>query len=87
MARGRGLAMGEMGGYAVDPLGKIAGNPCEGIKQLYSGDLSEIIWTDANIKQLKLGGGPEKPCPAEIDHAVDLASHTGLRLSDLLRVS
>ena len=26
--------------YAVDPLGKIAGNPCEGIKQLYSGDRS-----------------------------------------------
>ena len=24
--------------YAVDPLGKIAGNPCEGIKQLYTGD-------------------------------------------------
>ena len=23
--------------YAVDPLGKIAGNPCEGIKQLYRG--------------------------------------------------
>jgi integrase len=73
--------------YAVDPLGKIAGNPCEGIKQLYSGDRSEIIWTDTDIKQLKLGGGPEKFCPAEIDHAVDLASHTGLRLSDLLRVS
>ena len=35
--------------YAVDPLGKIAGNPCEGIKQLYSGDRSEIIWTDADI--------------------------------------
>ena len=35
--------------YAVDPLGKIAGNPCEGIKQLYNGDRSEIIWTDADI--------------------------------------
>lgn len=31
--------------YAVDPLGKIASNPCEGIKQLYSGNRSEIIWT------------------------------------------
>ena len=25
--------------YAVDPLGKIAGNPCEGIKTLYRVDL------------------------------------------------
>jgi integrase len=67
--------------YAVDPLGKLAGNPCEGIKTLYSGDRSEIIWTDADIAALK------KTCSAEIGHAVDLASHTGLRLSDLLRLS
>jgi hypothetical protein len=33
--------------YAVDPLGKIAGNPCEGIKNLYSsGNRSEIVWRD-----------------------------------------
>src|ERR1700737_3231421 len=68
--------------YAVDPLGSIAGNPCEGIKQLYTGDRSEIIWMDADIKQLKSGA-----CAEEINHAVDLASHTGLRLGDLLRVS
>jgi integrase len=67
--------------YAVDPLGKIAGNPCEGIKQLYSGDRSEIIWTEADIAALK------KTCPEEIAQAVDLASHTGLRLGDLLRLS
>jgi integrase len=67
--------------YAVDPLGKIAGNPCEGIKQLYSGDRSEIIWTEADIARLK------KTCSAEIARAVDLASHTGLRLGDLLRLS
>jgi integrase len=67
--------------YAVDPLGRLAGNPCEGIKQLYSGDRSEIIWTDADVAQLK------KKCSAEIAHAVDLASHTGLRLGDLLRLS
>jgi integrase len=66
--------------HAVDPLGKIAGNPCEGIKQLYSGDRSEIIWTDADIAQLKTA------CSAEIAHAVDLAAHTGLRLGDLLRL-
>jgi integrase len=67
--------------YAVDPLGKIAGNPCEGIKQLYSNDRSEIIWTDADIAALK------KTCSPEIALAVDLAAHTGLRLSDLLRLS
>jgi integrase len=73
--------------YAVDPLGKIAGNPCEGIKQLYSGDRSDIIWTAADIEQLIEGGGPEKRCPPEIVHSVNLASHTGLRLGDLLRLS
>jgi integrase len=72
--------------YAVDPLGKIAGNPCEGIKQLYSGDRSEIIWTKADLEQLKVGS-TEKPCPEDIRNAVDLAAHTGLRLGDLLRLS
>ena len=67
--------------YAVDPLGKIASNPCEGIKQLYSGNRSEIIWTELDIATLK------KTCSPEIAHAVDLASHTGLRLGDLLRLS
>lgn len=72
--------------YAVDPLGKIAGNPCEGIKLLYSVDRSEIIWTDADITQL-LSGSSEHPCPQEIANAVMLAAHTGLRLGDLLRLS
>jgi integrase len=66
--------------HAVE-LGKIAGNPCEGIKQLYSSNRSEIIWTDADIAQIK------RTCSEEIAHAVDLAAHTGLRLSDLLRLS
>jgi integrase len=66
--------------HAVDPLGHIASNPCEGIKQLYTGDRSEIIWTNADVAQLK------KVCSAEIGHAVDLAAHTGLRLGDLLRL-
>lgn len=67
--------------HAVDPLGKIASNPCEGIKQLYSGNRSEIIWTESDIATLK------KTCSVDIAHAVDLASHTGLRLGDLLRLS
>lgn len=67
--------------YAVDPLGKIAGNPCEGIKQLYASDRSEIIRTDADITEVKAA------CAPEIAHVVDLAAHTGLQLGDLLRVS
>ena len=67
--------------HAVDPLGKLASNPCEGVKQLYSANRSEIIWTEADISHLK------KTCPADISHAVDLASHTGLRLGDLIRLS
>jgi len=66
--------------HAVDPLGKIAANPCEGIKQLYRVNRSEVIWTDADIAQLK------HTCSVEISFAVDLASHTGLRLGDLLRL-
>jgi integrase len=67
--------------YAVDPLGKIASNPCEGVKQLYRGDRSEIIWTDADIIYIK------RTCAIEVAWAADLAAHTGLRLGDLLRVS
>jgi integrase len=62
--------------YAVDPLG-----PCEGIKQIYKTDRSEIIWTNADIARLK------RTCAADIANAVDLAAHTGLRLGDLLRLS
>ena len=67
--------------HAVDPLGRIAGNPCKGIKRLYSSDRSEIIWTEADIAEFKA------VCTRELAHAVDLASHTGLRLGDLIRVS
>jgi integrase len=66
---------------AVDPLGKTAGNPCEGIKHLYKNDRSEIIWTDLDIAHIK------KTCSAEIANAVELAGHSGLRLSDLVRLS
>ncbi len=55
--------------YAVD-LGRITGNPAEGIKALYTGDRSEIIWTAANIANLKAR------CSADIARAVDLAAHT-----------
>jgi integrase len=66
--------------YAVDPLGKIAGNPCVGIKSLYSSDRSEIIWTGSDIATIK------KVCSSEIAYAIDLAAATGLRRGDLLRL-
>jgi integrase len=66
--------------HAVES-GSLAGNPCEGIKRIYTGDRSEIIWTDADIAQLK------RTCCAEIAWAADLAGHTGLRCGDLLRLS
>jgi integrase len=67
--------------YAVDPLGKIASNPCDGIRRLYSADRSEIIWTDADITEFKV------TCSTELSTAVDLAAHTGLRLGDLIRLA
>jgi integrase len=67
--------------HAVDPLGKIAGNPCEGIKRLYNADRSEIIWTDSDVAEFKL------VCSPELAHAVDLDVYTGLRLGDLIRVA
>jgi integrase len=81
--------------HAVDPLGKIAGNPCEGVKRLYNADRSEIIWTDADIAEFKRAGGSRKitgslrelPCSPELIYAIDLAAYTGLRLGDLIRVA
>jgi integrase len=67
--------------FAVDPLGKIASNPCEGIKQLYANNRAEIIWTPSDIAQLSAVAS------SEVMRAVDLAAATGLRVSDLLRLS
>lgn len=67
--------------YAVDPMGKIASNPCEGIKGIYSNNRSEIIWLPADIEALRRAASPE------LMHAIDLAAHTGLRVGDLIRLS
>lgn len=67
--------------YAVDPLDKIAVNPCDGIQRLYSANRAAVIWTDTDIAALKLKASPE------ICLAVDLAAATGLRRGDLLRLS
>jgi len=74
-------ALSRVMAHAVDPLGKLASNPCDGIKRLYRSNRADIIWTNEDIATLK------RVCPPEIAHAVDLASHTGLRLSDIVRLS
>lgn len=66
--------------YAVDPLGKIETNPCEGVKTLYTNDRSEIIWTDEDLAQLRAAASPE------VMWAVELAAATGLREADLFRL-
>jgi integrase len=67
--------------YAIDPLGEIGTNPCEGIKQLYSNSRADIIWTDGDLAAIK------PHCSEEVYWAVELAAHSGLRAGDLTRLS
>jgi integrase len=67
--------------YAVDPLGEVGTNPCEGVKQVYSNSRADIIWTDADIEKVRVH------CSDEVAWAVDLAAHTGLRAGDLVKLS
>ena len=62
-------------------IGKLASNPCDGVKQLYISNRADIIWTDNDIATIK------RSCSPEIAWAVDLAAHTGLRESDLLALN
>jgi integrase len=66
--------------FAVDD-GRLASNPCIGIKNLYVSDRSEIIWTDEDVAKLEANASDE------IVWALRLACLTGLRQSDLLRLS
>lgn len=67
--------------YAVDPLGKLASNPCEGISQLYKNNRADVIWTGEDIDALR------GVASAEVMRAIDLAAATGLRWEDLRRLS
>lgn len=67
--------------YAVDPLAKIASNPCEGIKQIYTNDRAAIIWEKEDLDAI-LAASSE-----EVGFAIQLAAHTGLRAGDLFRLS
>lgn len=61
--------------------GALTTNMCEGVPNLYSADRADIIWTEADFKQL------QPHASAEIWHAVRLARLTGLRQGDLLKLS
>lgn len=74
--------------YAVDPLGKIAANPCEGIKNLYKNDRSAIIWTEADLTTIKTAVAEDgRPaCTREMAWAIDFAILTGFRVGDLVKI-
>lgn len=61
--------------------GLLQANAVEGVSRLYSADRSGIIWTDDDFKKLE---GVASPA---VYRAVRLAALTGLRKSDLLRLS
>lgn len=61
--------------------GRLQNNAIAGISRLYSSDRSMIIWTADDLAAL------EAEASAEVYRAVRLASLTGLRKSDLLRLS
>src|SRR5258708_13096619 len=62
-------------------LGRIAGNPCEGIKHLYNNDRSEIIWLDSDIAQPTAVG--KQPSSAEFAHTPPSSAHPPLRPTHL----
>lgn len=60
--------------------GVLRANPCEGIENLYANDRSNIIWTDDDLDKLC------KAASTEVANAAKLASLTGLRQGDLLKL-
>ncbi len=61
--------------------GTIKANPLEGFERLYSGDRSEIIWTEADVSRFMA------EAPVELKRAMILAIHTGQRYGDLIRLT
>jgi integrase len=66
--------------FGVD-LGKLQANACTGIARIYSSDRSAIIWTPDDLKKLK------DVASNEVYWAAALGALTGLRKSDLLRLT
>lgn len=61
--------------------GKLLNNICAGIDGIYRADRSGMIWTAGDLAELA------KHASAEVMRAASLAALTGLRQSDLLRLS
>lgn len=61
--------------------GLLLNNICKGIEGIYHADRSGLIWTAADLSALREHAAPE------IMQAAELAALTGLRQSDLLRLS
>lgn len=66
--------------FGVD-AGKLQANACTGIARIYSSDRSAIIWTADDLKKLKAAASKE------VYWAAALGALTGLRKSDLLRLT
>lgn len=67
--------------YGIDPCAEIATNPCDGVRRLYQNDRSTVIWEDADIARIKAA------THEQMGWAIDLASLTGLRRGDLVKLS
>jgi len=77
--------------YGVDD-GVLTMNACAGISHLYTNDRADVIWTTEDLEALELGkpddtGHRTGAAAPEIVWAAKLAALTGLRKSDLLRLS
>ena len=68
--------------YAVDPLGRLASNPCVGIKHIYSSSRADIIWTDADIAEAE-----SRAARRRYRSRWTWPLCTGLRAGDLVRLS
>lgn len=73
------VMMATLLGWAVE-RGMLATNVAAGIRHLHSVNKSEKVWEDRHWSDMA-------GCPAHILDALKLASLTGLRLGDLVRVS
>lgn len=61
--------------------GLLLHNICNGIERIYSADRAAIIWTEDDLAKLEAAASPE------VYQAAKLAELTGLRQSDLLKLS
>lgn len=61
--------------------GGLAGNPCEGLPNLYQSNRAEIIWDVGSLERLCKAASPE------VGNAARLAALTGLRQADLLKLA